>query len=113
MKSRVLRCSLLAVSLAVGHLVFAESEQSPASPAQAGGERLPADVFPESRSRLPLVKREELDDLGRQMYDEIAKDTRRVTGFQGPGALRLHSPRSGDHLRRLNTYLRFESPLGA
>ena len=114
MTSRVaLSIGLLACSLADGLGVFAETLQAPVRGAQTGAERLPADVFPESRSRLPLAKRDELDALGREMYDEIAKDTRRVTGFQGPGALRLHSPRSGELLRRLNTYLRFESPLGA
>lgn len=76
-------------------------------------ERLPVDVYPDSRSRLPLVKREALDEFGTRLFDEIAKDSRRVTGFQGPGGLRLHSPRSGAMVRDLNSYLRFESPLGA
>lgn len=74
---------------------------------------LPPDVYADSRSRLPLVRRETLDEFGARLYDEIAKDARRVTGFQGPGGLRMHSPKVGAMVRDLNSYLRFESPLGA
>jgi hypothetical protein len=107
------RVALLSGPFAVGPGLFGDPKRAPFPIAQPGVERLPDDFFPESRSRFPLAKREELDIVGRQMFDEIAKDTRRVTGFQGPSALRLHSSRSGELLRRLNTYLRFESPVGA
>jgi 4-carboxymuconolactone decarboxylase len=74
---------------------------------------LPPDVSPESRNRLPVVKREALDAQGRQLYDAIVGDGRRLTGLQGPGGIRLHSPRSGEIVLRLNNYLRFDSALGA
>ena len=74
---------------------------------------LPSDVFPESRNRLPALKRDGLDPQGRGLYDAIVGDSRRLTGLQGPGGIRLHSPQSGEFVRRLNTYLRFESALGA
>jgi 4-carboxymuconolactone decarboxylase len=79
----------------------------------ATAEALPADVFADSRNRLPLLKREGLDTQGLELYDAIAGDSRLLTGFQGPGGIRMHSPQVGQLVRRLNTYLRFESTLGA
>ena len=74
---------------------------------------LPADVSADSRNRLPVVKREELSPQGRQLYDGVVGDTRLLTGLQGPGGIRLHSPGSGEVVLRLNNYLRFDSGLGA
>ena len=74
---------------------------------------LPSDVAADSRNRLPVVKRETLDPQGQQLYDRIVGDSRRLTGLQGPGGIRLHSPRAGEIVLHLNNYLRFESGLGA
>jgi 4-carboxymuconolactone decarboxylase len=98
-----------AVALAVA--AGAATQARPSVPALA--ERLPADVFPESRNRLPAVKREALDVKGQQAYDGIVGDARRLTGLQGPGGVRLHSPDVAELTLRLNSYLRFESGLGA
>src|SRR2546429_363171 len=48
---------------------------------------LPKDIHPESRSRLPLPKREALDEQGKRVYDSVL-DPKRPTlaGFQGPPA---------------------------
>ena len=70
---------------------------------------LPADVFADSRNRLPIVEREDLDQLGKQLYDDTAGNTGLLAGFQGPGGIHLHSPQSGELAHRLNTYLRFET----
>jgi len=45
---------------------------------------LPKDIYPESRSRLPLPKREALDEQGKRVYDSVL-DPKRPTlaGFQG------------------------------
>ncbi len=52
---------------------------------------LPKDVYPDSRSRIPLIKREELDEKGKKAYDlRTAADTKSLAGLQGPGSLRLH-----------------------
>ena len=74
---------------------------------------LPPDVNPESRSRLPPLKRESLDQQGKEFYDALAADSRRLTGVGGPSGIRMYSPQMGDLARRLNNYLRFESALGA
>jgi len=89
----------------------------PAAAAQsastAPGAPLPSDVHPDSRSRLPPLKRENLDQQGKEFYDALAADSRRLTGVGGPSGIRMYSPQAGDLARRLNNYLRFESALGA
>jgi hypothetical protein len=63
---------------------------------------LPADVDPDSRSRLPLVKREALNEEGKKAYDAAAASS--PTGRpQGVAAIRLH--RSGVDVR-------WDSPVG-
>lgn len=63
---------------------------------------LPSDIFPDSRSRLPLVKREDLDERARKAYDEAASAS--SSGVpQGAAAVRLHA--SGVDVR-------WASPLG-
>src|SRR5712692_11112437 len=70
---------------------------------------LPKDVYPESRSRLPLPKREALDEQGKRVYDSVL-DPKRPTlaGFQGPAGIWLHSPRVGEPFREMNRILRTE-----
>lgn len=52
---------------------------------------LPADVYPESRGRIPLVDRATLDDERKKEYDRrIAPDTTSLAGLQGPGGLSLN-----------------------
>src|SRR6195256_2955517 len=75
---------------------------------------LPKDIHPESRSRLPLPKREALDEQGKRVYDSVL-DPKRPTlaGFQGPAGIWLHSPRVGEPIREVNRILRTEVPLEA
>ena len=74
--------------------------------------KLPDDVYPESLSRLPLLKREELDDDGKRYYDAVTgPGSRTLAGLQGPSGIWLHSPRLAEHLRRANQYLRYETGL--
>lgn len=67
----------------------------------APGDRLPDDVNPESRSRLPLIDREELDPARRAAWDAAAGGP--AGAPTGAEALRLHG--SGASLR-------FEAPIG-
>ena len=78
-----------------------------AAPAVAGP--LPADVYPESRNRLPLVRRDDLDALGQGLYDEIVRDPRSLAGLQGPGGIRLSSPKLYNATRATNQFLRFDA----
>jgi 4-carboxymuconolactone decarboxylase len=73
---------------------------------------LPKDVHSDSRSRLPLVKRENLDDIGKKSYDNIAGDSRSLVGFQGPNGIRMHSPKLMDGYLAGSLYLRYDTKLG-
>jgi 4-carboxymuconolactone decarboxylase len=68
---------------------------------------LPSDIDPTSRCRLPIVRREDLDEAGQQVFDATAANQRSIARLRGPAGIRLHSPRS----RELE-YLRYETDLG-
>jgi len=52
---------------------------------------LPPDVNHQSRGRLPLVNRAELDDKGKVSYDRyMSPESTSLAGIQGPGGIRLH-----------------------
>lgn len=66
----------------------------------------------DSGFRLPLPKRDELDEQGKKFYDEIAsQDGRNIAGLHGPMGIRLYSPKVGELQRELNQYLRFDAGL--
>jgi 4-carboxymuconolactone decarboxylase len=69
---------------------------------------LPKDVYPDSRNRLPLAKRDQLDDEGKKAYDVAVANPRSLAGLQGPAGIRLYSPKSGGG----NQYLRYDTALG-
>ncbi len=73
---------------------------------------LPADIHPESLSRLPLVKRDEMDEHGKMFYDEVTgPQSRTLVGLRGPSGIWLHSPELGARVRAVNQYLRYETTL--
>jgi 4-carboxymuconolactone decarboxylase len=65
---------------------------------------LPADIHPESLSRLPPLQRDGLDDEGKRVWDYIAGA--RGMAKTGPGAISMYSPKSAEPIQRLNQYLR-------
>ena len=70
---------------------------------------MPADIDPQSGFRLPLPKREELDDAARKTYDSAMTPGETIVGLHGPAGVQLYSPRTTQHLRAINRDLRFES----
>jgi 4-carboxymuconolactone decarboxylase len=71
------------------------------------------DIDPGSGCRLPLPKREELDEFGQLTYDSLADPKgRTLRGLKGPGGILLHSSALARHTRPLNHYLRHEAGLG-
>src|SRR5215472_7478984 len=71
------------------------------------------DIDPKSGSRLPLPRREDLDEAGRRIYDSLADPTGgTLRGLRGPGGILLHSPQFARYARALNRYLRYEAGLG-
>ena len=77
-----------------------------AKPAQ-----LPSDVFPDSLSRLPEIKREELDENGKRVWDLVVGRDTKVTPI-GPVGISFYSPGIAEQMHHLNEYLRKESILG-
>ncbi len=75
----------------------------------------PSDIYADSGARLPLVKREELDEQGREQYDLLvsAAGENSGAGLRGPGGLNLYSPKAAAHLNALSRYLRYESGMNA
>src|SRR5438093_6176979 len=73
---------------------------------------LPRDIYPDSLSRLPLVKREAMDEQGKKFYDTVTgPHSRTLVGLQGPSGIWLHSPELGERMRAVNQYLRYETAL--
>ena len=77
---------------AVGYFAGQASAQAPQRPSESQyNATLPRDVYPDSRGRLPPIKREVLDDEGKRDYDRhIGPNRSSLAGLQGPGGLRLH-----------------------
>lgn len=75
---------------------------------------LPPDIYPESRCRLPLPKREDFDDEGKKVYDIVADPKGgTIRGLIGPGGISLHSPKLSVITRPVGKFLRFESGIAA
>jgi 4-carboxymuconolactone decarboxylase len=70
---------------------------------------MPSDIDPQSGFRLPLPKREDLDDVGKRHYDRATKPGATIAGLQGPAGIQLYSPKTAEHAHALNRYLRFEA----
>ena len=70
---------------------------------------LPADVHPVSLTRLPPLTRDDLDDEGKAVYDNIVGDGQAPA--TGPVPLSLYSPRIAQVFSDLNGYLRYNGVL--
>ena len=73
----------------------------------------PPDIYEDSGNRLPLIKREDLPEEHRSLYDQAAGDPRAPVGLRGPGGIRLYSPRLTTLSRPASQFLRFEQGLEA
>jgi len=70
---------------------------------------MPSDIDPQSGFRLPLPRREDLDEAGKQTFDRASTPGGNIAGLQGPAAVQLYSTRTTAHLQAINRYLRFEA----
>jgi 4-carboxymuconolactone decarboxylase len=93
--SHLLKTLAAAAALATASPCHAQSEQSAA---------LPADIDPESYSRLPALSRDELDAEGQRVYDLVVGDGPRP--LTGPAAVSMYSPKVAEAFHILNQYLR-------
>jgi 4-carboxymuconolactone decarboxylase len=67
--------------------------------------KFPVDVLPDSYSRLPPVKRADLDEHGKQVFDRVA-GTERAVAAPGPAGISLYSPQFAEPMHVMNQYLR-------
>jgi 4-carboxymuconolactone decarboxylase len=76
---------------------------------------LPADVYPESLSRLPPLKRENLNQTQQKAYDALMAPRSRLNlaGLKGPNGVTLRMPKLAQHLGDANRMLRSELGLDA
>jgi len=93
-RSAVVFC-VAATGVLAGPALLRVAAQEPsaagARTAEAYAASLPPDVYPDSRSRIPLIRREDLDAEGKKVYDShVSPDATSLAGLQGPGGLRLH-----------------------
>ena len=70
---------------------------------------IPSDIDANSGFRLPLPKREDLDEAGKKQYDRASAPGASIAGLQGPSGIQLYSPNTAEHTRALNRYLRYEA----
>jgi 4-carboxymuconolactone decarboxylase len=67
----------------------------------------PSDVDPQSGFRLPLLKREELDEVGKRAYDRANTPGKTIVGLRGPSGIHLYSTKTVEAGNVINQYLRF------
>ena len=77
------------------------------SPSAVSSSELPKDIDPGSLTRLPLVKREDLDEYGKKVYDAVTiSDPRYKDGVPGPLGMWMYDPFLAEHLIPVRNYLR-------
>ena len=83
------------------------------TPEPAASAPLPKDVYPDSRFRLPLPQRDDLDDYGKRVYDTIVDPGRRsLVGLNGPAGIRMYDPKVAEMMNSINLYLRRDTGFG-
>ena len=111
--SAVLAITMVAIlAWAVAIPSMAQAQAAKAEAQDQAMKEIPKDIDPNSGFRLPLLKREDLDEYGKKVMDKIlGTETRVLTGMQGPSAIRLYSPRVADMHNEMSQYLRYKSGL--
>jgi len=102
---------LVGASAAAGYGLSGRSTRALAAAVPAAQQSptasFPKDVYPETGNRLPPIKRDDLDDAGKKLFDSRGPSA----DFFGPGAIRLYSVPVAEHMGAVNEYLRYKSGL--
>jgi len=105
------RTLLLAGVMGVLGCVHAQAPDQAAAPRTSA---LPADIDPESGNRLPLPKRQDMNDADRKIFDDIM--ARQQAGLSSREKerpqVRMHSPGVSKGLEEAHHYLKYETGLG-
>ncbi|MGH7246512.1 MAG: carboxymuconolactone decarboxylase family protein [Pseudomonadota bacterium] len=70
--------------------------------------KLPPDIDPQSGFRLPLPKREDLDETGKRAYDRASTPGKTIVGLRGPSGIHLYSPKTVEAHTAMSQYLRYQ-----
>ena len=70
---------------------------------------MPTDIDPQSGFRLPLPKREDLDEVGKRAYDRANTPGKTIVGLRGPAGIHLYSTKTVEAHNTINRYLRHEA----
>ena len=70
---------------------------------------MPSDIDPQSGFRLPLRKREDLDEVGQRAYDRANTPGKTIVGLRGPAGIHLYSTKTVEAHNTINRYLRHEA----
>src|SRR5580658_8039142 len=97
----VLACVVFVASAFVPFVGPAAQDITRSPRASEADDRLPADISPDTRNRLPAIRRDDLDERGKKAYDAAVASA--SGGLRGVAAIRLHG--SGADIR-------WESPVG-
>jgi 4-carboxymuconolactone decarboxylase len=97
--------------LAIGFVAQGAAQTGSGPAPAAAPAALPKDVDPKSLSRLPVVKREDLSDDDKRIYDDLAGGAGKTVTPTGPAAISLVSPKAAEAIQMLNQYLRFHGVL--
>jgi len=100
----LLLTSVCFVFAAYGRTGAPERANSATSASSSTAAAFPKDIYPDTGNRFPAIKRDELDEAGKKLYD-----ARGVADTFGPGAIRLYSPLVADSMSSINEYLRRKS----
>ena len=105
---------IMATLICVGSIplmAYAQSSTAAAEVAALAANPNP-EVNQESGFRLPLLKREDIDDYGKKVYDQMfGPGGRLLAGIRGPSGIRLYSPKVAELEYSLSQYLRYQSGL--
>ena len=102
---------VIGTSVGAGQALTSRAAQSAASAGATSAQApaatsFPKDVYANTGNRLPAVKREDLDDAGKKLFD-----SRGTADFFGPGGIRLYSPPVAEQMSGVNDFLRHKSGL--
>lgn len=99
------------IALLIALVAVGSGQSGKGTSAPSHSATLPADIDPDSLNRLPVVKREQMDEKGKQVYDHVAGGSGKIASPTGPASIELYSPGAAEPLRTLNEYLRRQGNL--
>lgn len=103
-RSLIVLLVVMGTSAAAGRVLRGQTSGAAGTPSQASMGTFPKDVSVDTGNRLPAIKRDDLDDTGKKLFD-----ARGPADFFGPGAIRMYSPPVAEHMEGVNDYLRHKS----